>query len=64
MIERYMSPDQVAQAIGITKEHLAQLRYMGKGPKYYKPSPKKVLYKESEVAAWLESTGRTTTSNY
>lgn len=63
MIEKYLSPEQVAYATGLSKEHLAQLRYLGKGPRYYKPSAKKVLYKELEVIHWLESSGRTCTSN-
>jgi predicted DNA-binding transcriptional regulator AlpA len=59
-----MSPDQVSEETGITKGHLAQLRYMGKGPSYHKISAKKILYKESDIKNWLESTSRTTTSNY
>lgn len=62
MIERYMSPDQVSEATGISTAHLAQLRYMGKGPKFYKPTAKKVLYKEAEVQQWVEESARFATN--
>lgn len=56
---KYLSPDEVVDLIpGMTKANLAQLRFTGKGPKYRKPTAKTVLYVESEVAEWIESTAR------
>ena len=53
--EPYISDDDVVSRMpGITKGNLAQLRYTGKGPKFYKPSPRVVLYKWSDVQAWIE----------
>ena len=53
--EPYISDDDVvSRMLGMTKGNLAQLRYTGKGPKFYKPSPRVVLYKWSDVQAWIE----------
>lgn len=53
--EPYISDDDVVSRMpGMTKGNLAQLRYTGKGPKFYKPSPRVVLYKWSDVRAWIE----------
>ncbi|MCU1362769.1 MAG: hypothetical protein JWM55_597 [Acidimicrobiaceae bacterium] len=60
----YLSPDQVARLIpGMSKGALAQLRYTGKGPRFLKPTPKTVVYVESEVIEWLENSGRDKTSS-
>ena len=53
--EPYISDDDVVSRMpGMTKGNLAQLRYTGKGPKFYKPSPRVVPYKRSDVQAWIE----------
>ena len=53
--EPYISDDDVVSRMpGMTKGNLAQLRYTGKGPKFHKPSPRVVLYKWSDVQAWIE----------
>lgn len=53
--EPYISDDDVVSRMpGMTKGNLAQLRYTGKGPKFYKPLPRVVLYKWSDVQAWIE----------
>lgn len=58
-MNEYLSPEQVVDMIpGMTKGGLAQLRFTGKGPKYRKPTPKKVVYVRSEVIEWIENTAR------
>lgn len=53
---KYISPETVCEIVpGMTKGALSQLRFMGKGPRYYKPTPKKVVYLEAEVLAWVEA---------
>lgn len=60
--EPYISDDEVASRMpGMTKGNLAQLRYTGKGPKFYKPSPRVVLYKCSDVQNWIEDHAQTRT---
>ncbi|GAA1768442.1 helix-turn-helix transcriptional regulator [Agromyces humatus] len=55
MHTQYLSPLQVEERYGITRAHLAVLRHEGKGPRYYKPTPRKVLYTEADVSAWIEA---------
>lgn len=55
-MDKYLSAEQVCDLIpGMTKTALAQLRYSGGGPAYLKPTPKKVIYRESDVRAWLDA---------
>jgi predicted DNA-binding transcriptional regulator AlpA len=63
MDEPFISPPEAASIAGITTGHLAQMRFTGRGPKYYKPSPKRVLYKASEVRSWIEASARTSTAD-
>jgi hypothetical protein len=53
-LEKYLSPDEVVAIVpGLTKSLLSQMRYLGGGPPYIKPSPRKVVYAESSLQAWL-----------
>lgn len=54
----YLTPDQVVLMLpGLTRGALAQLRFTGKGPNYRKPTPKTVLYVESEVGPGAHPAG-------
>lgn len=57
----FISPADVGEITGLTIAALAQLRYRGDGPQFYKPTPRKVLYKRSEVLAWVEASAQTRT---
>lgn len=59
----FCTAEQVCEIIpGMSKAILAQLRFKGTGPRYYKPSPKTVVYKLDDVLEWIESTARTGTA--
>lgn len=59
----YLTPDQVIEMLpGISRGQLAQLRFNGKGPAFRKPTPMTVLYVQSEVIEWVESTARRATA--
>lgn len=58
MDEEFIHAGAVGEMTGLSVGALAQLRYRGIGPKFYKPTPRKVLYKRSEVIAWVESSAR------
>lgn len=58
-----MTPEDVCALIpGMTKANLAQLRYAGGGPKFLKPTPRTVLYRESDIIDWLNASERTSTA--
>jgi hypothetical protein len=53
-MEKYLSPSEVCEVVpGLTESLLAQMRYRGDGPPFAKPSPRKVVYSESKLQAWL-----------
>ncbi|GAB2973577.1 hypothetical protein GCM10027282_09960 [Frigoribacterium salinisoli] len=59
----YLTPKDVTKlAPGITEPLLAQLRFRGTGPQFLKPTPRKVLYRRSDVEAWLEASVQTSTA--
>ncbi|HEY5222316.1 MAG TPA: hypothetical protein VIJ18_04600 [Microbacteriaceae bacterium] len=61
MTGEFIQPSEVVELTGLSQAALAQLRYRGKGPRFYKPTPHKVLYKRAEVIAWLEASVQTRT---
>jgi len=63
MDEAFITQDEVREITGIELPALAQLRYRGTGPRFYKPTARRVLYKRSEVIEWLESTAQTRTGS-
>lgn len=59
----YLTPGQVVDRVpGLTIGNLAQLRFKGTGPKFLKPTPRTVLYREKDVIEWLEASERTSTA--
>jgi hypothetical protein len=49
------SPREVARALYTTEAALAQMRYRGTGPKYCKVGQRRVLYRWSDVQAYLDA---------
>jgi len=53
----WLSPEQVCERVpGMTPGILADLRENRRGPAYYKPSLRTVIYLESEIDAWIAET--------
>lgn len=61
MEQDFIQPAEVETITGLTVAALAQLRYQGRGPRFYKPTPRTVLYKRSEVIAWVEASAQNST---
>jgi predicted DNA-binding transcriptional regulator AlpA len=59
MDQEYIHAEEVRQITGLTVAALSQLRYRGIGPRFYKPTPRTVIYKRSEVIAWIEASAQT-----
>lgn len=63
-IGKLLTPEDVCALIpGMTKGNLNQLRYAGGGPKFLKPTPRVVVYRESDVLEWLNRSERTSTAD-
>ncbi|CAN5180318.1 hypothetical protein BH11ACT2_BH11ACT2_20390 [soil metagenome] len=63
MNEDFIQPPSVAEMTGLSVAALAQLRFHGTGPRFYKPTARTVLYKRSEVLAWIEASARMRTGS-
>ena len=61
MDDEFIIPSAAGEITGLSTAALAQLRYHGTGPKFYKPTPRTVLYKRSEVIEWIEASAQTRT---
>lgn len=53
--DEWLNLDEAAALMHMTRASLAQLRYRGGGPVYYRLSAKTILYKRSGVVSWMES---------
>ena len=57
----WLSPSQVCERVpGMTPRHLQYLRDQGRGPRYFKPTRKTVLYAAADVDAWVSASAVTT----
>lgn len=50
----YLTPRQLADEFGLVAGTLANLRYKGGGPVFVRAG-RRILYKRSDVIAWLDS---------
>ena len=57
-----LRPPEVEAVYGIGINHLQKLRMSGDGPAYCKPTHRMVLYRRSDIEAWLEQCRVTSTS--
>lgn len=51
--DELMRPEVAADYIGYTRQTMAQWRYLSKGPKYLKPTPRTIIYRKSDLDDWL-----------
>ncbi len=61
-LRQLMTPEEVAEYLGCTTAHLAQLRFVGKGPRYLTVTPRKIRYDLEDLAAYVESQKRMQTN--
>jgi hypothetical protein len=53
--DQLMSRKEAADYVRRTPGALAQMAYLGRGPKYLRPTTKSVLYRRSDLDAWLDA---------
>jgi predicted DNA-binding transcriptional regulator AlpA len=56
-----LTPEVLAEYLGVPVGVLANWRYMGTGPRFIKLGAKTVRYRESEVEDWLNKQTRAQT---
>lgn len=54
--DMWMNTREAATYAKTTTGSLATFRYAHKGPRYFKPSPRKILYRKSDLDMWLTGT--------
>lgn len=55
-MSEYIGPDEAAKHAGIPRRYLMDMCRKGnKGPKFYRPSPKKTFFLRSDIDAWVKS---------
>lgn len=61
-METYLSPKEVCEIIpGMTTELLGQMRFRGDSIPYVRVSPRKIVYRQSAVEAFLTEREQTST---
>src|SRR5713101_6834458 len=55
-IGELLTPGDAAKVIGCSSATLARWRVLRKGPPYYRPTGKKVMYALKEIELWFKST--------
>jgi hypothetical protein len=57
-----LTPREAATYARLTVGQLAQLRYRGQGPVYLNPTPRRILYRRSDLDGWLYASERQSTA--
>lgn len=58
-----LTPSQLAEQLGLTTGSLAQMRYLGRGPRYLKLTARAVRYRQTDVDAWVAAAERSRTDD-
>ncbi len=53
--KKFLTTEEVATGYGLSAGHLANLRCKKLGPKYFRVSPRKILYSVADVENWVKS---------
>ena len=51
--DEWLTREQAAKYAGTTSRTLATLAYKHQGPRFYKPTSRKTLYRRSDLDAWI-----------
>ncbi|MEO9015183.1 MAG: AlpA family phage regulatory protein [Terrimesophilobacter sp.] len=62
MTDQLLTSIEVGEILAMTRGALAQLRYLGTGPRYVKLSGRSVRYREQDITDWIEASIRTCTA--
>lgn len=62
--EELLTPQEVSELTkgAVSVDNLAMRRFRGQAPRFLKPTPRAILYRKSDVLAWLDDSERTGTA--
>lgn len=55
LTDQLLNRKEAANYVRRTPGALAQMAYLGRGPRYLRPTTKTVLYRRSDLDAWLNA---------
>ncbi len=61
MTDQLLTPAQAGAMLAMSKGALAQLRYLGTGPKFVKLSGRSVRYRQRDLDEWISANVQTCT---
>jgi predicted DNA-binding transcriptional regulator AlpA len=62
--DQLYSTSDLAELLGVSTQFLEIARHRAFGPRYIKLSPRRIRYRKSDVAAWLEARMHASTREY
>lgn len=62
--ERLMAATEAGDLLAMTRGALAQLRYLGTGPKFVKRGGRSVRYRREDLEEWIARCTRTCTNQH
>lgn len=62
MTEKLLTTSEAGEILSMTRGALAQLRYLGTGPKFVKLTGRAVRYRPEDIDEWIESNVRSCTA--
>ncbi|PAT11278.1 helix-turn-helix transcriptional regulator [Corynebacterium hadale] len=62
--DRLLSPEELGEYLGLTKQQLALMRVKGSGPRFLRASAANIRYRWSDVEAWLDENTHQSTDEY
>lgn len=62
--QELLTPREAATYLRVSKSYLDKLRVYGGGPRFLRPGKRKILYRKSDLNAWLASQSFDSTSEY
>lgn len=63
MTEQLLTAAQASDLLAMSQGALAQMRYLGTGPKFIKLSKRAVRYRPADLDAWIERSVHTRTES-
>ncbi len=63
MTDKLMTASEASDLLAMTKGALAQLRYLGTGPRFVKLGKRSVRYRPEDLEAWISQCTRSNTGD-
>lgn len=62
MTDKLLTPIEAGEMLAMSRGALAQLRYLGTGPRYVKLTGRAIRYRLEDITDWIETNLHTSTA--